>query len=62
MILIIWTSIKVAEELLEQSGISITEVAMKAGFPSISTFNRLFKQAKGCSPSEYREKNHSHLL
>lgn len=54
--------IKVAEELLEQPDISITEVAIKSGFPSISTFNRLFKQYKGCSPSEYREKNHSHLL
>lgn len=54
--------IKVAEELLEQSDLSITEVAIKSGFPSISTFNRLFKQYKGCSPSEYREKNHSHLL
>lgn len=59
---ICYRRIKVAEELLEQSGMSITEVAMKAGFPSISTFNRLFKQSKGCSPSEYREKNNSHLL
>ncbi|MCI9229964.1 MAG: AraC family transcriptional regulator [Lachnospiraceae bacterium] len=25
-----------------------------AGFPSISTFNRLFKSAKQCTPSEYR--------
>lgn len=54
--------IKVAEELLEQQELSITEVAMKSGFPSIPTFNRLFKQYKGCSPSEYREKNHPHLL
>ncbi|MCM1191945.1 MAG: AraC family transcriptional regulator [Butyrivibrio sp.] len=49
--------IKIAEELLEQQDLSITEVALQAGFPSISTFNRLFKQAKGCNPSEYREKN-----
>lgn len=54
--------IMVAEELLEQPGLSITEVALQAGFPSISTFNRLFKQSKGCSPSEFREKNHSHVL
>lgn len=54
--------IKIAEELLEQPDLSITEVALQAGFPSISTFNRLFKQTKGCSPSEYREKNKSALL
>lgn len=49
--------IKVAEELLEQPDLSITEVALQSGFPSISTFNRLFKQSKGCTPSEYREKS-----
>lgn len=49
--------IKVAEELLEQPDLSITEIAMQSGFPSISTFNRVFRQQKNCSPSEYREKN-----
>lgn len=49
--------IKVAEELLTKPDLSITEVALQAGFPSISTFNRLFKQHKNCTPSEYRSKN-----
>lgn len=49
--------IKVAEEYLAQPDLSITEVALHSGFPSISTFNRVFKQVKGCTPSEYREKN-----
>lgn len=49
--------IKVAEEFLAQPDLSITEVALHSGFPSISTFNRVFKQIKGCTPSEYREKN-----
>lgn len=49
--------IKVAEELLAKPDLSITEVALQAGFPSISTFNRLFKQHKNCTPSEYRSKN-----
>lgn len=49
--------IKVAEEFLTQPDLSITEVALRSGFPSISTFNRVFKQIKGCTPSEYREKN-----
>ncbi|MCH5340622.1 MAG: helix-turn-helix transcriptional regulator [Acetatifactor sp.] len=53
--------IKIAEELLEQPDLSITEIAMQSGFPSISTFNRVFRQQKNCSPSEYREKN-SHAI
>lgn len=51
--------LRVAEELLARPDCSITEVALQSGFPSISTFNRLFKQHKGCSPSEYRAKNNS---
>lgn len=54
--------IKAAEELLEQQNLSVTEAAMKSGFPSISTFNRLFKKYKGCCPSEYREKHQLHPL
>lgn len=49
--------IKAAEELLAKADLSITEVALQTGFPSISTFNRLFKQQKKCTPSEYRSKN-----
>lgn len=51
--------IKAAEELLANADLSITEVAIQAGFPSISTFNRLFKQHKSCTPSEYRSKEHT---
>ncbi len=54
--------IKAAEELLVKPDLSITEVALQAGFPSISTFNRLFKQSKKCTPSEYRTKNHKILI
>ncbi|MCQ2519322.1 MAG: AraC family transcriptional regulator [Lachnospiraceae bacterium] len=54
--------IKAAEELLAIPDFSITDVAMQAGFSSISTFNRLFKQQKGCSPSEYRSKNNRYTV
>jgi len=37
---------------------SVTDVAISSGFSSISTFNRVFKQQTGLSPSEYRHKNH----
>ncbi len=44
-----------AEELLTNSTFSITEAAFQAGFNSISTFNRIFKQYKKCSPTEFRD-------
>lgn len=46
--------IKAAENLLAQPNLSITEIALSTGFSSISTFNRIFKQQKKCTPSEYR--------
>lgn len=46
-----------AETLLIQPDISITEAAMLSGFGSLSTFNRIFKAAKHCTPSEYKALN-----
>ncbi|MDO5425101.1 MAG: AraC family transcriptional regulator [Eubacteriales bacterium] len=48
--------IQCAEGLLYGTEMSVTDVAMNAGFSSMSAFDRAFKAAKGCSPSEYREK------
>ncbi len=36
--------------------VTILEIALNAGFNSISTFNRVFKQAEGISPKAYRAK------
>lgn len=47
--------IRVAEELLINPSLSITEIALRSGFPSISTFNRMFKKIKKCTPTEYRD-------
>ncbi len=47
--------VKLAQEYLTQSDMSITESAFLSGFKSISSFNRAFRQYKGCSPSEYRK-------
>ncbi len=49
--------LKAAEELLAVPGLSITEISLRSGFTSLSTFNRLFKQIKSCTPSEYRTKS-----
>ena len=44
-----------AEWHLMEERDSITEVAYKSGFNSVKTFNRIFKQLKGCAPMEYRK-------
>lgn len=45
---------RAAEMLLLDPSIPITEVAMRAGFSSLSTFNRIFKEFKHCTPSSYQ--------
>lgn len=47
--------IKRAQLLLANPDKSVTEISYQAGFKSISTFNRVFRQYRGCSPSEYRK-------
>lgn len=46
--------VKEAERLLLNPNLSITEVAMRSGFASISTFNRVFKSFKECTPTEFK--------
>jgi len=43
-----------AAELLADKKMTLTEIAMLSGFQSISSFNRVFRAAKGMSPGEYR--------
>lgn len=43
------------EQMLGNPELSITEVALRSGFGSITTFNRIFKQYKKMTPSEYRK-------
>jgi len=47
--------LKAAETLLLTPDLPITEVALQSGFSSISTFNRVFKKYKECTPSEFKE-------
>lgn len=46
-----------AERLIIEPDLSITEIAMQSGFGSLSTFNRVFKLAKNCTPTEYKHMN-----
>ncbi|MCR5415646.1 MAG: AraC family transcriptional regulator [Pseudobutyrivibrio sp.] len=43
-----------AQELLIAPGNSVTDVAINCGFTSISSFIRMFKIQKGCTPTEFK--------
>ncbi len=43
-----------AARLLVNPQIPVTEVSLASGFSSLSSFIRMFKLIKGCTPSEYR--------
>ena len=44
-------------ELLLNSTISVSEIALKCGFNDFSYFSKCFRQRYGCSPREYMKKN-----
>lgn len=44
-----------ATELLENSSLSILEIAMQSGFSNLSSFNRAFKEIHHCTPSQFRK-------
>ena len=46
--------IEKAAEMLAEPNISITNVALSCGFESLSSFIRMFKIVKGCTPTEFR--------
>lgn len=46
--------VKSAEILLMNQEMSISQIALQSGFSSVSTFNRIFKNQKGCTPTQYR--------
>lgn len=46
-----------SKSLLVDRSIPITEVAIRSGFNSLATFNRIFKSQVGCTPTEFRRLN-----
>lgn len=46
--------IATAEELLVNPEYTITDVALRSGFSSLSSFIRMFKIIKNCTPTEFR--------
>lgn len=49
--------IELAERLLIEPNLTITQVALQSGFGSLSSFNRVFKVSKNCTPTEYKNMN-----
>lgn len=50
--------LKKAEEHLKKSRISLKEIADDCGFSDQNYFSKVFATKYGCSPSEYRKKQH----
>jgi YesN/AraC family two-component response regulator len=50
---VIQTKINMAERLLKQTDLTISEIAKKTGFVDSSHFNKIFKKYSGINPSEY---------
>ena len=48
------TRIKAAEKLLDETKLTVSEIADRCGFSRSNYFGDSFKHWKGCSPSEYR--------
>ncbi len=47
--------VKYAQELLENSHFNMTQISAKAGFDSITYFEKIFKKYTGLSPMKYRK-------
>ena len=43
-----------AMDLLKNTDMNVTEIAMECGFESVRTFNRTFVKICGCSPTQFR--------
>ncbi len=53
--------ISLAEQLLMDPAISVTEVAFRSGFSSSAAFTKAFRKQKGSSPSAFRKMQSSDL-
>ena len=46
--------LNVASDLLARTGTPILSIAKESGFGSVATFNRVFREQKHCTPTQYR--------
>ena len=47
--------VSAAEDMLLHSSRSIQDIALEAGFGSVASFNRAFREIRGCTPSNFRD-------
>ena len=47
--------VRAAELQLCASDLSVTDIAMQAGFSSLTTFNRVFRKIRHCTPTAFRQ-------
>ena len=45
----------IAARMLLTTQLAVSEIGFSCGFNTLSHFNRLFRESKGCTPSEFRE-------
>jgi len=48
------TRVKIAQELLDESDLCLSEIAVRTGYSNLSNFNRAFRRWSGVSPGEFR--------
>ena len=48
--------IKAVVEMLSETDLQISEIALRCGFNNLTSLSRNFKKQYGCSPSTYRHK------
>ena len=46
-----------AKQLLQDTDIPITEIALQSGYQNVSYFYRIFKRKNNCMPNEYRKRS-----
>lgn len=51
--------LEIATQMLKQTDMNITEIAMATGFSTLAYFTKCFKSAYGVSPSEYQKSYHT---
>ena len=54
--------IEIARDLLENTPLSIIEIASASGFPDVYSFSRLFKVKTGMSPTKFRKLHDSKVF
>jgi two-component system response regulator YesN len=47
--------VKEAKKLLRTTNLTICEISLRVGYPSISYFSKIFKRSTGLTPQEYRK-------